>query len=90
VPSFIQGLFFVVLCRGGKRQLAQKSRSFYCAYFKKKAAWKTERKESSHACWALRRPMMSFSPTKKEESFLCFCAEKNVIGLFYFKKKGFR
>ncbi|OAH60294.1 hypothetical protein AWH49_17200 [Domibacillus aminovorans] len=57
---------------------------------RKRAAWKTERKESRDACWALRRPMMSFSLTKQEEFFLCFCAEKNVIGLiFIFKRKGF-
>ena len=33
-----------------------------------KVSWKTERKESCKACWALSRPMSTFSPIL----YVCF------------------
>ncbi|MFJ7746588.1 hypothetical protein [Peribacillus sp. NPDC097295] len=38
------------------------SRSFYYAYIYEKVSWKTDRKESFKACWAISRPMSIFSP----------------------------
>jgi hypothetical protein len=58
-----------------RSSLSKKSGLFIVPIFRK-TAWKTERKESRDACWALRRPMMSFSLAKQEKSFLVFVWKK--------------
>ncbi|MCP3763552.1 hypothetical protein NLX67_14315 [Domibacillus sp. A3M-37] len=71
-----------------RSSLSKKSGLFIVPIFRK-TAWKTERKESRNACWALRRPMMSFSLTKQEASFLVFVRRKTSLVFFILKRKVF-